>query len=217
MTVITIANVKGGCMKSTTAINLAVELHQRGHHVLLVDADSSVKSIARWEQDRQETEQPTIAVVEKNGNLTEQLKTLGQDYDMVIVDVPGFDSTELRTSLLASDLALIPVFPSQFDVDTTTTEMRKILDQAEEFNPDLQELVVLTRVDTHVFGDEADSAQSILNKHFPMATTRLHNRKLYRSTAAEGSSVLEAGSSKARTEFRSLTDELLPYLTTNND
>ncbi|MDN5655856.1 MAG: AAA family ATPase [Kocuria sp.] len=202
-------------MKSTSAINLAVELHRRDHHVLLIDADSSVKSVSRWEQDRQETDQPTIPVLEKTGNLTKQLKALSQDYDVVLVDVPGFDSTEMRTALLASDLVLVPVFPSQFDVDTTTTEMRHVLDQAEEFNPDLTELVVLTRVDTHVFGDEAVSAREILSRHFPLATTELHNRKIYRTTAAEGSSVIEAGSSKARTEFRALVDELLPYLTTN--
>lgn len=215
MSVVTIANVKGGCMKSTSAINLAVELHERGHHVLLIDADSSVKSVSRWEQDRQETDQATIPVLEKTGNLTKQLKALSQDYDVVIVDVPGFDSTEMRTALLASDLVVVPVFPSQFDVDTTTTEMRHVLDQAQEFNPDLTELVVLTRVDTHVFGDEAASAREILTRHFPLATTELHNRKIYRTTAAEGSSVIEAGSSKARTEFRALADELLPQLTTN--
>ncbi|WP_162421516.1 AAA family ATPase [Rothia koreensis] len=215
MAVITIANVKGGCMKSTSAINLAVELHHRDYRVLLIDADSSVKSVSRWEQDRQETGQDTIPVLEKTGNLAKQLKALSHDYDAVIVDVPGFDSTEMRTALLASDVVLVPVFPSQFDVDTTTTEMRHVLDQAEEFNPDLKELVILTKVDTHPFGDEASSAREILTRHFPLATTELHERKIYRTTAADGSSVIEAGSSKARTEFRSLTDELLPHLTIN--
>lgn len=215
MSVITIANVKGGCMKSTSAINLAVELHLRGYRVLLIDADSSVKSVSRWEQDRQETDRDTIPVLEKTGNLTKQLKALGRDYDAVIVDVPGFDSTEMRTALLASDVVMIPVFPSQFDVDTTITEMRHVLNQAQEFNPDLTELVVLTRVDTHVFGNEASSAREILTRHFPLANTELYNRKIYRTTAAEGRSVIEAGSSKARTEFRALTDELLPRLTAN--
>lgn len=47
--VVTIANQKGGVGKTTTAVNISIGLARQSEKVLLVDADSYLKSpLKRW-------------------------------------------------------------------------------------------------------------------------------------------------------------------------
>ena len=45
--IILIGSPKGGCGKSTTAVNISAELSTRGHDVVLVDADKQATG-ANW-------------------------------------------------------------------------------------------------------------------------------------------------------------------------
>ncbi len=49
--IILIGSQKGGCGKSTTAVNICAELASQGHDVVLVDADRQCTS-ANWAMDR---------------------------------------------------------------------------------------------------------------------------------------------------------------------
>lgn len=217
MPTITIANVKGGCGKSTVALNLAVQLHQAGRGVLLIDADPSIRTLSTWEQDRQDTGAPIIPVVHKTGMLHKTLSSLAAQHDVIIVDVPGKDSAEMRTALTASDLALVPVLPSQPDVDATTGTLLEILAQAREYNEDLETLAVLTKVPTHIWSKEADEAAQILtDAGLTPAGTRIHDRAVFRSSLSEGLSAPESTNSKAKAEIRTLTDQVMTLIEGEN-
>ena len=60
-----IGSQKGGCGKSTTAVNLSAALASKGHDVALVDSDR-LSTAASWVLDRTENNQlPVVHCVQK--------------------------------------------------------------------------------------------------------------------------------------------------------
>lgn len=207
-----VAHQKGGVGKSTIAVNIAVEFATRGNDVIIVEADPTVHTSSNWAKDREEGGHSPITTVQQTGNLRATLLDLDKKYDIVIVDAPGKDSTEMRTAMTTADLILIPIQPTQPDLDTTEGLVLTI-NQAKDFNPELKALAVLNRVPTNVFSDSVSEAKSYLAE-FPelrLATTRLHERKAYQTSLSEGMGVVEMKDSKARAEIQLLTEEVLAW------
>lgn len=210
--IILIAHQKGGVGKSTVAVNVAVELSSRGKDVIIVEADPSVHTSSNWARDREEAGYSPIQTVQKTGNLRSTLIDLDQKYDVVIVDTPGKDSSEMRTAMTAADVLLVPIQPTQPDLDTTQGLVVTI-NQAKDFNPELKALAVLNRVPTHALSDAVKEARAYLSE-FPelrVAETRLHERKAYQSSLSEGLGVVEMKDAKAKTEIEKLTEEVLAW------
>ena len=163
-------------------------------------------------QDRSEQDLQPIAVIRQQGKISEVLRDLGKRYDVVIVDLPGKDSKELRSAFLAADIALIPAQASQADVDTTM-EMQEIIETARDFNESLLVAVALNRVPTHCWNEEAAEARSILESTFgKVCTTVIHERKVFRMALRSGSSAVESSDRKARQEIDELATEIKEYV-----
>ncbi|MBT1003981.1 AAA family ATPase [Paenarthrobacter sp. DKR-5] len=210
--IILVAHQKGGVGKSTVAVNVAVELSARGKDVIIVEADPTVHTSSNWAKDREEAGHSPIQTVQKTGNLRATLLDLDNKYDVVLVDAPGKDSSEMRTAMTAADMILVPIQPTQPDLDTTQGLVITI-NQAKDFNPDLKALAVLNRVPTNVFSDSVREARSYLSE-FPelrVAQTRLHERKAYQNSLSEGLGVVEMKDGKARAEIQLLTEEVLTW------
>ena len=99
--IVLIGSQKGGCGKSTIAINIAAYLAKHNKDIVLVDADPQ-QSSANWVKDRDETNLPKVHCVQRYGDIKNTLKDLDSRYDYVIVDVAGHDSKELRTAMLTA-------------------------------------------------------------------------------------------------------------------
>jgi chromosome partitioning protein len=116
--ILLVGSQKGGAGKSTIATNLAAEYARQGSDVVLVDADVQ-RSSARWHADREAAGlTPAIACIEKLGNISGTLNDLDGRYGVVIVDVAGKDSKEMRTGMVVAHKMIVTVRPSQFDLDT---------------------------------------------------------------------------------------------------
>ena len=206
--IILLGSQKGGCGKSTIAINIACSLANLGKDVVLVDADPQ-QSSANWVRDRDETNLAKVHCIQRYGDIKSTLKDLNQRYAYVVVDVAGHDSKELRTAMLVADKLIVPFKPSQLDLDTLP-HLTEVIDQALSFNEQLQCFGLLTLAPTNRANKEVVQAKEYLSD-FPLLnplTTIIHERKIYRDVLAEGKGVIEANNAKAITEFSKLMKEL---------
>ena len=100
-----IAGVKGGTGKTTIATNLAVMRAADGKKLLLVDADEQNSTVV-WANQRDvlgiETMWTTVSFGGKA--LRSQVLRMKDDYDDIIIDVGGRETTSLRAALSIADV-----------------------------------------------------------------------------------------------------------------
>ena len=207
--IVLVGNQKGGCGKSTIAVNICAELAARGQDVVLVDADRQ-GTAATWATDRAEhTDLPVVHCVQKFDNIRNTLLDLDGRYDHVVVDAAGRDSRELRTGMTAAHVLLAPMRPSQPDLDTLAN-LQGVIAQAKDLNPELDVCAVLTMAPSNPVVKEVDEARVYL-RDYPevrLLATVIVDRKVYRDAISDGRGVVELDNRKAIDEVRRLTGEV---------
>lgn len=207
--IVLIGSQKGGCGKSTTAVNICAELAKKGLDVVLVDADRQCTA-ANWAMDRAGNQAlPTVHCVQKYENIRETLLDLDKRYEYVIVDAAGRDSRELRTGMTAANILLVPFRPSQPDLDTLPN-LREIITQAKDINPQLQVYGLITMAPTNPVIHEAEEAKEYLQDYpeIQLLNTIIRDRKVYRDAMSEGMGVIEMDNPKAADEIKELMKEV---------
>jgi chromosome partitioning protein len=206
---------KGGSGKSTICMNLCAALAQAGKDVMLVDADKQSSS-AGWALERS-TNKPDNGVVhcvQKYDEIHKTLIDLGKRYEYVVVDAAGRDSPELRSAMVVAHTLLIPVRPSQLDLNTIP-DMQKIINESRIINPDLRAFAVLSMGPTNPIIHETAEAKDFLSE-FPdikLLNTIIRDRKIYRDSVPDGLGVVEVENSsesgrKAKKEITELLGEI---------
>lgn len=212
MKVITVGNVKGGVGKSTIACNLAVEATKAGNKVLLIDSDTQQSSID-FRATRAEKNLPEFQAVSITKNTIHKDVGSFKDFDFIIIDAGGRDTAVFRSAVLASDLFLIPVLPSQYDIWATAGTV-ETLEEAKPFK-DVNACFVINQVipNTNVV---KEALQALKDFNIPILNTRLHARVAFKQSISDGRGVTEYESSgkngKASEEIMSLFQEVLKCL-----
>jgi chromosome partitioning protein len=213
--ILLIGSEKGGCGKTTLAINIAALLSAQGGDVLLVDADRQA-SASEWASERHlnQLDKPKITCVQCFGEIDTNLLDLSKRYQHIIIDVTGRDSSELRSSLLVADSILVPIKPATFDLSTLPT-MIKIIQQSRRINPKLNAYAVLSIAPTNAKLKEIEQSRSVIldySDSIDLLDTIIFDRKCYRDSTSDGIGVTEMlGKSeniKARNEMLNLAAEV---------
>ena len=209
--ILTVGNTKGGVGKTALALNLAIARAVAGRRVWLIDGD------------RQGTAKIAMTIRGQAGNLPyiqcdkypdgeelrKQLEARGKQYDDVVIDAGGRDSSALRAALVLSDVILVPFAPRSLDV-WALTDMCQLLEAARAVRTGLRAVAVLSMADNT--GRDNDDAIDAL-KDFPQLDylpAPILRRKAIANAAGQGLSVLELKpkDAKAIKELKDLEDML---------
>lgn len=212
--IVVVANQKGGCGKSTSAIHIAAGLQEQGADVILIDADPQ-QSTMKW-RAASAGKSPFNVVSIPNPILHQEGPSLAGKYDYVVIDCPhGKDVAITRSALAVAHLTLIPVNPSPFDI-WSGDEIVPVIKRAQEINPGLLARVLITRkIPNTSLGRESHAAMGQFP--FPVIRTAICQRVAFIECLVAGMSVLQYDpSGEAAKECRDLVKEIAATISDQN-
>lgn len=208
MKVVTVGHTKGGVGKSTIACNLAIMAARDGLKVLLIDADTQQSAMA-WRANRLGEDITAVSMLKPT--IHKDIQSFS-GFDIVIIDVGGRDGALLRSAFLASDILLIPILPSFFDI-ASGYQVAEILREARTYRP-ISACFLLNRVNpaANVTETAETSLKDFAEHGITLLSSYLANRVIY-NAADNGFGVIEVpGNGKAGEELTALWMELKPLI-----
>jgi len=205
--IIGLLNRKGGVGKTTIAVNVAATLAVAGVRVLLVDADPQASALS-WSSLRERD--PLFAVVGMaRPTLHREIPAIATKFDVVIIDGgPGVNDLG-RAAILASDLALVPVQPSPYDVWAAVETVQQIR-EARQFRPGLKAAFIVNRKVANSTVCRQAMVTLAQFEDLPVLAAALNQRVIYAESAAHGLAVIEvAPHSEAAREMGNLVQQIL--------
>jgi len=180
--IITIAGLKGGTAKTSTATNLGAWWSSAGRRVLLIDADpngSATKLHARGDG-------ALLAEGSAVAPIQQAPMAMAKSWDLVVVDTAGGSRDEQRTYAEGSDFVLAPCQPAASSIEQVV-DLAEILKAAgKPFG------VVLTMCDTRRKVDATKTRQVLERVGLPVLTSQITLLSAWPKAEAAGVAVRDA-------------------------
>lgn len=203
--VIAILNQKGGAGKTTLSVHLATALSRRNRKVLLIDADPQGSSLD-WAAARHGEPLFPVGGLPKS-SIHKELPALAANYEVAVIDGPPRVYDVARSAIMASDLVLVPVQPSPYDV-WAAKEIIDMLVEASVYKPGLKRAFVINRkiVNTAI---GRDVTEALAQYSIPVLKTAICQRVAFAESATQGLTVYELDPDMlASKEMDQLADEV---------
>ena len=210
--IISFLNTKGGSGKSTTTVNVARGIQIKGFDVLIGDCDPQA-SARNWRDLSDEEERfPQVIGIDRE-NTVDAIKDASREYDFALIDGLAKDMRINTKALLVSDLVIIPLNPSLLDIWGFGDFLDVIKQRQAINNGNPQAAFLITRQQPN--SRLSVKTRNTLESHFPVLTSVLAERAVYKDIFETGSTVYELASKrhqKARDEVEGITNEILQMI-----
>ena len=206
MPIIALVGNKGGAGKTTLCVSLASALAEKSTTVIL-DADPQRSSL-QWRALAERDD--AVAVIDAVENLSDQIRTVRDRYDYIVIDCPpSVHAVQTAQALGLCNIALIPVQPSPLDL-WATVHIESKIESARIDNPSLRAMLVINQLEPRTRLSQL-MRQALAELNLPAAETAIRRRVAYRSSVLEGRTVLDQGKrgEAAAEEVRQLIDEVV--------
>lgn len=216
MKIISFINSKGGVGKTTLAINLAAYLYNRigvntGERILLVDADPQ-GSVRDWLDASVKSHKFDVIAADRKGTLLSLPEVIkASNYAYTIIDTPGKLGDITAVAITISDLCLIPICPSPYDLWATfdVVDLLTTRHQITEGKPEAA-YVINRAIPTTKISKEV--AEYISTCAFPIVGEPIVQRVSYAGCARQGATIYDTDNKSAKNEIDMLGDAVIKIL-----
>ncbi|WP_394176147.1 AAA family ATPase [Thalassotalea litorea] len=210
--IVLVGGEKGGSGKSCLAQNIGVYLaKEKNASVLIADCDPQ-RTTSDWIQARNnDPDLVTINCIQLYGKIRNDLLSLNEHYDYVIVDCGGQDNLALRAAMSVAEHVLIPLRPKRRDIKTAP-HMEDMLSTCKMVNPKMIASFVITQCPSlpNQAGRIIEAKEVCSSYGINVLDAVTYNRNIYDDSEEKGTSVFEAEpNGKAADEIRAIANEFL--------
>ena len=206
--IISILNLRGGSGKTTIATNLAYAIHKLGFKVCLVDADPQ-GSARDWHEAGHGEILPVIGFDRET--IQADIRQIRDVYDHIVIDGAPRVSLSSAGAVRISDMVIIPVQPSPYDVWACRDIVEAVKVQQELNDGALEAHFVISRAikNTNISRDVFDA---IAEFKLPVLASRTTQSVAYPVTARDGKTVFHGVSDSSKNEISEMANEVLTIL-----
>lgn len=193
--IVTVAGLKGGTAKTSTAINLAAWWSAAGRRVLLIDADpngSATKLYARGDG-------ALLAAGSAVAPIQQAPMAMAKPWDLVVVDTAGGSRDEQRTYAEGSNYVLAPCQPAASSIEQVVDLAEILKSTGVPFG------VVLTMCDSRRKVDAIKTRQVLERVGLPVLAVQITLLSAWPKAEAAGVAVRDARTDTDRPDAGAVT------------